>query len=239
MKGKKMKIKNIQKNLVDNPPEIVKMQQMLSENSGQRMMEFMFQFMELEHLYESAIREVKTKLEILDSEFRTKYAYNPIHHINDRLKSPQSMLEKLQRKGLPVSIQSVRENLHDIAGVRVICNYIDDIYTVADLLTKQDDVKLLTKKDYIKNPKPNGYRSLHLVIETPVFLSDRKELVQVEVQIRTIAMDFWASLEHELKYKTDTDVSTELAEQLRDCAETIAATDVRMQQIYKTLKEID
>ncbi|MGN0679986.1 MAG: GTP pyrophosphokinase family protein [Oscillospiraceae bacterium] len=234
-----MKIKNIQKNLVDNPPEIVKMQQMLSENSGQRMMEFMFQFMELEHLYESAIREVKTKLEILDSEFRTKYAYNPIHHINDRLKSPQSMLEKLQRKGLPVSIQSVRENLHDIAGVRVICNYIDDIYTVADLLTKQDDVKLLTKKDYIKNPKPNGYRSLHLVIETPVFLSDRKELVQVEVQIRTIAMDFWASLEHELKYKTDTDVSTELAEQLRDCAETIAATDVRMQQIYKTLKEID
>lgn len=234
-----MKIKNIQKNLVDNPPEIVKMQQMLSENSGQRMMEFMFQFMELEHLYESAIREVKTKLEILDSEFRTKYAYNPIHHINDRLKSPQSMLEKLQRKGLPVSIQSVRENLHDIAGVRVICNYIDDIYTVADLLTKQDDVKLLTKKDYIKNPKPNGYRSLHLVIETPVFLSDRKELVQVEVQIRTIAMDFWASLEHELKYKTDTEVSSDLAEQLRDCAETIAATDIRMQQIYKTLKEID
>lgn len=234
-----MKIKNIQKNLVDNPPEIVKMQQMLSENSGQRMMEYMFQFMELEHLYESAIREVKTKLEILDSEFRTKYAYNPIHHINDRLKSPQSMLEKLQRKGLPVSIQSVRENLHDIAGVRVICNYIDDIYTVADLLTKQDDVKLLTKKDYIKNPKPNGYRSLHLVIETPVFLSDRKELVHVEVQIRTIAMDFWASLEHELKYKTDTEVSSDLAEQLRDCAETIAATDVRMQQIYKTLKEID
>lgn len=234
-----MKVKKIQKELRENSTDIVKMRQMLSENSGQQVMECMFQFVELEHLYESAIREVKTKLEILDSEFRAKYSYNPIHHINDRLKSPQSMLEKLQRKGLPVSIQSVRENLHDIAGVRVICNYIDDIYTVADLLTNQDDVKLLTKKDYIKNPKPNGYRSLHMVIETPVFLSDRKELVDVEVQIRTIAMDFWASLEHELKYKTDTEVSSDLAEQLRECAETIAATDIRMQQIYKTLKEID
>lgn len=215
------------------------MQQMLTNNSGQQMMENMFKFMELEHLYESAIREVKTKLEILDSEFRTKYAYNPIHHINDRLKSPQSILEKLQRRGLPISIESVRKNLHDIAGVRVICNYIEDIYTVADLLTKQDDVELIEMKDYIKNPKPNGYRSLHLVIETPVFLSDRKELVHVEVQIRTIAMDFWASLEHELKYKTDAEVSADLAEQLKECAETIAATDVKMQQIYRTLKEID
>ena len=229
----------MQKNLEKNPPQIAKMQQMLSEDAGRQVMEQMFKFVELEHLYESAIREVKTKLEILDSEFRTKYAYNPIHHINDRLKSPQSMLEKLQRKGLPITIDSVRANLHDIAGVRVICNYIEDIYTVAELLTKQDDVTLVSVKDYIKNPKPNGYRSLHLVIETPVFLSDRKELVHVEVQIRTIAMDFWASLEHELKYKTDTEVSAELAAQLKECAETIAATDIRMQEIYRTLKEID
>ncbi len=221
------------------PRELAKVQQMLSEDSGRQVMEQMFRFVELEHLYESAIREVKTKLEILDSEFRTKYAYNPIHHINDRLKSPQSMLEKLQRKGFPISVESVRKNLDDIAGVRVICNYIEDIYTVAELLTNQDDVKLITMKDYIKNPKPNGYRSLHLVIETPVFLSDRKELVHVEVQIRTIAMDFWASLEHELKYKTDADVSADLAAQLKECAETIAATDVKMQQIYRTLKEID
>lgn len=231
---------NFKKKKIDaEPQELVRMQQMLTDDSGQQMLENMFKFMELEHLYESAIREVKTKLEILDSEFRTKYAYNPIHHINDRLKSPQSMLEKLQRRGLPLSIESVRENLHDIAGVRVICNYIEDIYTVAELLTKQDDVELITMKDYIKNPKPNGYRSLHLVIETPVFLSDRKELVHVEVQIRTIAMDFWASLEHELKYKTDTEVSTDLAAQLKECAETIAATDIKMQQIYRTLKEID
>ncbi len=232
MKFKKKKIEA-------EPQELVRMQQMLADDSGREMMENMFKFMELEHLYESAIREVKTKLEILDSEFRTKYSYNPIHHINDRLKSPQSMMEKLQRRGLPLSIESVRKNLHDIAGVRVICNYIEDIYTVAELLTKQDDVELIEMKDYIKNPKPNGYRSLHLVIETPVFLSDRKELVHVEVQIRTIAMDFWASLEHELKYKTDAEVSADLAEQLKECAETIAATDIKMQQIYRTLKEID
>lgn len=231
---------NFKKKKIENQPqELAKVQQMLTEDAGRQMMENMFKFVELEHLYESAIREVKTKLEILDSEFRTKYAYNPIHHIDDRLKSPQSMLEKLQRKGLPITIESVRNNLNDIAGVRVICNYIEDIYSVAELLTNQDDVKLITMKDYIKNPKPNGYRSLHLVIETPVFLSDRKELVNVEVQIRTIAMDFWASLEHELKYKTDTEVSSDLAAQLKECAETIAATDIKMQQIYQTLKAID
>ncbi len=202
-------------------------------------MDEMYKFIELEHLYESAIKEVKTKLEILDSEFRAKYSYNPIHHIEDRLKSPQSIFGKLQRKGVPFSAQSAKENLQDIAGVRVICNYIEDIYSVAELLISQDDVNLVTRKDYIENPKPNGYRSLHLVVETPVYLSDKKELVNVEVQIRTIAMDFWASLEHELKYKSDTEVSSELAVQLKECAETIAATDSKMQQIYKALKEID
>ncbi len=212
---------------------------LLPAASQEKIMEQLYQFIELEHLYESAIREVKTKLEILDSEFKTKYDYNPIHHIEDRLKSPQSMMEKLQRKGMTFSTDNVRKTLHDIAGVRVICNYIEDIYAVAEFLTKQDDVTLIKTKDYIKNPKPNGYRSLHLVIETPVFLSDRKELVHVEVQIRTIAMDFWASLEHQLKYKTDSEVSAELAQQLKDCAETIAATDLKMQSIYQTLKEIN
>lgn len=213
--------------------------QLLAENSQQAVMEQMYKFIELEHLYDSAIREVKTKLEILDSEFRAKYSYNPIHHIEDRLKSPESMFKKLQRRNLPFTVEAVRENLFDIAGVRVICNYIEDIYQVADLLTAQDDVTLIKRKDYIANPKANGYRSLHLVIETPVYLSEKKELVNVEVQIRTIAMDFWASLEHELKYKTDTEVSAELAEQLRVCAETIAQTDLKMQQIYRTLKQID
>ncbi len=212
---------------------------LLPAASQEKIIEQLYQFIELEHLYESAIREVKTKLEILDSEFKTKYDYNPIHHIEDRLKSPQSMMEKLQRKGMTFSTENVRATLHDIAGVRVICNYIEDIYSVAEFLTRQDDVTLIKTKDYIKNPKPNGYRSLHLVIETPVFLSDRKEMVHVEVQIRTIAMDFWASLEHQLKYKTDSEVSAELAQQLKDCAETIAATDLKMQSIYQTLKEIN
>ncbi|MGN0669482.1 MAG: GTP pyrophosphokinase family protein [Oscillospiraceae bacterium] len=222
-----------------SPAALAPVQQLLAENSQQAVMDQMYKFIELEHLYDSAIREVKTKLEILDSEFRTKYSYNPIHHIEDRLKSPESMFKKLQRNNLPFTVEAVRENLFDIAGVRVICNYIEDIYQVADLLTAQDDVTLIKRKDYIANPKANGYRSLHLVIETPVYLSEQKELVNVEVQIRTIAMDFWASLEHELKYKTDTEVSAELAEQLRLCAETIAQTDLKMQQIYRTLKQID
>lgn len=222
-----------------SPTALAPVKQLLAENSQQAVMEQMYKFIELEHLYDSAIREVKTKLEILDSEFRTKYSYNPIHHIEDRLKSPESMFKKLQRNNLPFTVEAVRENLFDIAGVRVICNYIEDIYQVADLLTAQDDVTLIKRKDYIANPKANGYRSLHLVIETPVYLSEKKELVNVEVQIRTIAMDFWASLEHELKYKTDTEVSAELAEQLRICAETIAQTDMKMQQIYRTLKQID
>lgn len=220
------------------PEELEPVQQLIPIESQDKVLEQLYQFVELEHLYESAIREVKTKLEILDNEFKTKYDYNPIHHIEDRLKSPQSIIEKLRRKGVAFSCEAARSALNDIAGVRVVCNYIEDIYTVAKLLTSQDDVKLVSRKDYIESPKPNGYRSLHLVVEIPVYLSDRKELVNVEVQIRTIAMDFWASLEHELKYKSDSEVSAELAEQLRECAETIAATDVRMQNIYRTLREI-
>lgn len=227
------------KKTIESRQQLAPVERLLPADTTELLMEQMMKFLELEHLYESAIREVKTKLEILDSEFRTKYAYNPIHHIEDRLKSPESILEKIQRKGIPFNVDSIRANINDFAGVRVICNYIDDIYTVADLLTSQDDVNLLKRKDYISSPKPNGYRSLHLVIETPVYLSDKKEFVHVEVQIRTIAMDFWASLEHELKYKTDNEVSAELADQLKECAETIAATDVKMQHIYKTLQQME
>lgn len=233
-----MNINNIKKT-IESRQSLAPAERLLPADATEQLMEQMVKFLELEHLYESAIREVKTKLEILDGEFRTKYAYNPIHHIEDRLKSPESILEKIQRKGIPFNVESIRANINDFAGVRVICNYIDDIYTVADLLTAQDDVTLLKRKDYISSPKPNGYRSLHLVIETPVYLSDKKELVHVEVQIRTIAMDFWASLEHELKYKADNEVSAELADRLKECAETIAATDLEMQHIYKTLQEME
>ena len=234
--GMNVNISNMKKTIEGT--ELATVKQLFPDNTGDLLVEEMYKFIEFEHLYESAIREVKTKLEILDSEFRTKYSYNPIHHIEDRLKSPKSILEKLRRKDKAFTVEAAKNNLYDVAGVRVICNYIDDIYTVADLLTAQDDVTLIQRKDYIREPKPNGYRSLHLVIQTPVYLSDCKEEVYVEVQIRTIAMDFWASLEHELKYKTDNEVSSELAARLKQCAETIAATDSEMQEIYKTLKEL-
>lgn len=235
--GINVNINNMKKTIEST--ELATVKQLFPDNRGELLVEEMYKFIEFEHLYESAIREVKTKLEILDSEFRTKYSYNPIHHIEDRLKSPQSIFDKLKRKDKSFTVDAARNNLYDVAGVRVICNYIDDIYTVADLLTSQDDVKLVKRKDYIREPKPNGYRSLHLVIQTPVYLSDSKEEVYVEVQIRTIAMDFWASLEHELKYKGDNEVSAELADRLKQCAETIAATDCEMQEIYKTLKELN
>ncbi len=187
--------------------------------------------------YSAGIREIKTKLEILDTEFSTHYEYNPIHHIESRLKSPRSILEKLQRRNLPVSLETIRTQLSDVAGVRVICNYIDDVYRVAELLTGQSDLRVISLRDYIKTPKENGYRSLHLVIEVPVFLAEGPVNVVVEVQLRTIAMDFWASLEHKLRYKTDIDVSEELRYRLKICAEAISEVDVEMQDIHQALKQ--
>ena len=190
------------------------------------------EFFTVQCRYQAAIREVQTKLEILDDEFQMKHKRNPIHHMQTRMKSIQSMMEKLQRKHESVSIASAVTNLTDIAGVRVICSYIQDIYTVADLLTSQDDVKVLRVRDYIKDPKPNGYRSLHLVLEIPVFLSEGRILVPVEVQIRTIAMDFWASLEHSLRYKAEGQVTEEVSQELLQTASDIAALDQRMQLIH-------
>ena len=190
------------------------------------------EFFTVQCRYQAAIREVQTKLEILDDEFQMKHKRNPIHHMQTRMKSIQSMMEKLQRKHESISIASAVTNLTDIAGVRVICSYIQDIYTVADLLTSQDDVKVLRVRDYIKNPKPNGYRSLHLVLEIPVFLSEGRILVPVEVQIRTIAMDFWASLEHSLRYKAEGQVTEEVSQELLQTASDIAALDQRMQMIH-------
>ena len=192
-------------------------------------------YAEMMQLYDAAIREVRTKLEILDSEFRVRYARNPIHHIDSRLKSRESMCGKLKRKGLPETIESAEEHLTDIAGIRVICNYVDDIYLVAKLLTRQRDVEMVEEKDYIKNPKESGYRSLHLVIRIPVFLSSHSEMVPVEVQIRTIAMDFWASLEHQLRYKSDHETTRDLRRRLFECAEKSAALDAEMQDIYREI----
>lgn len=193
-------------------------------------------YMELMMMYRCAIREVQTKLEVLNDEFSIRYQRNPISFIKSRIKSPDSIIKKLKSKNYEISLESVITNLHDVAGIRVICPFIDDIYEVAKMLTTQDDVTLIETKDYIQNPKPNGYRSLHLIIEIPVFFSDRKQPILVEVQIRTIAMDFWASLDHQLRYKKDVENADKISQDLRECADTISATDQIMQiikyQIY-------
>ncbi len=199
------------------------------------MLEMFKDMVKVQQLYNAAIREVSTKLEILDDEFNIRYSHNPIHHMESRLKQAQSIAEKLLRKGHDVNLEAASEHIHDIAGIRVICHYIDDVYTIAELLTKQDDIRLIKKRDYIKSPKPNGYRSLHIVVTVPVFLSDETKRVPVEIQIRTIAMDFWASLEHQLRYKSDCEVKEDLQKELHDCAQVISDIDLKMQGIYTKL----
>ncbi len=198
------------------------------------LMEEFQDFVLLRNTYHAAIREVSTKLEVLDDEFQVRYDYNPIHHMECRLKSPRSLFEKLERKGLEIEIASISQ-ITDMAGIRVICNYIDDVYAVASLLLKQNDIKLIRRRDYIKEPKESGYRSLHLVVQIPVFLSDKTEMVPVEIQLRTIAMDTWASLEHELKYKRSGGITPAMEEELKDCAKALAEVDQRMERIHKEL----
>lgn len=186
---------------------------------------------DMEMLYSSAIKEISTKLEILDHEFKIKRKRNPIEYIKSRVKAPKSIINKLIRKGLPISFEAARSNLNDIAGIRVICSFVSDIYEIAEMLKRQEDITLIHEKDYIKNPKHNGYRSLHMVLEIPIFFSDHVESARVEVQIRTIAMDFWASLEHKLHYKSGDKVPLHLKEVLKECADVIAETDMKMQNI--------
>ncbi len=190
------------------------------------------------NLYDSAVRQIKLKLEILNNEFNVLYARNPIHHIESRLKSPDSIIAKLVKKGYPVTIDSAKKNINDIAGVRVVCHYIDDVYSVAEMLARQTDLEIVKKQDYIKTPNYNGYRSLHLDIKVPVFLSDRTEYVIAEVQIRTIAMDFWASLEHDIRYKADKSKLPEgINEEMLLCSNKIAEIDEQMQDMYKRIKQ--
>lgn len=195
------------------------------------------QFRELMMMYTCAIREVKTKLEVLNDDLAVRYERNPIQMIKSRVKKPASILEKLKRRGYPVSVGSISENLYDVAGIRVICSFVDDIYMIAEMLARQDDVEVLMVKDYIRCPKVNGYRSYHMIIKVPVFFSDRKEKMQVEVQIRTIAMDFWASLDHQMKYKRDLDDAGEISEELKECAEIIAQTDRKMLSIRRKIED--
>ena len=193
---------------------------------------------ELMAYYRCAIMEVETKFNVLDEEFSLQYDRNPIESIKSRLKSPESLVRKLKNKNLPFSVEGIQENIKDVAGVRVICSFPEDIYMLADCLLSQDDITLIEKKDYIKEPKKSGYRSLHLIIEVPIFLKNGKKNIKVEVQLRTIAMDFWASLEHKLRYKKNIneDEIELLEKELIECSEISAALDRRMEEIRNRIE---
>lgn len=201
-----------------------------------KMMWSVVEYKEMQMLYTCAMKEIQTKLEVLDTEFKVRYKRNPISSVSSRLKRTESVMEKMMRRGYPFSMESIQKNVNDIAGVRVICSYVDDIYAIADALLAQDDVTLISRKDYIKEPKANGYRSLHLLVSIPVFLSESKKNVKVEVQIRTIAMDYWASLEHQMKYKKDIPDSERVSRELREVADRMAETDEKMLKLRRDIE---
>lgn len=191
----------------------------------------MKKFEEIMMMHSCAIKEIQTKLEVLNSDFSVRYKRNPIEFIKSRIKKPISIANKLASKGCTITVDNIMNNLNDVAGIRVICSFIDDIYAVAEKLIGQDDITLISAKDYISHPKPNGYRSLHLIIEVPVFFADHTRNMRVEVQIRTIAMDFWASLDHQLRYKKNIENVETITAELKHCADVISETDKEMQLI--------
>ena len=206
---------------------------LINSNALDKIEDNMMPLKRLMAYYRCAIMEVETKFNVLNEEFSLEYDRNPIETIKTRLKSTESIIKKLVRRNFPLTVDSIEANLNDIAGVRVVCSFLEDIYLLADCLLQQDDVKLIQVKDYIKNPKPNGYRSLHLIIEIPIFLKDERKDMSVEVQLRTIAMDFWASLDHKLSYKKDIpeEEAKLLRQELLECAQISADLDVRMGEI--------
>lgn len=190
-------------------------------------------YKELMAYYRCAMMAVETKFNVLNEELSLQYDRNPIETIKTRLKSPESLLEKLNRRELPVTVGSIEENITDVAGVRVICSYVSDIYMLAESFARQDDIRVVQRKDYIQCPKPNGYRSLHLVVETPIFLHDEKKLMKVEVQFRTLSMDLWASLEHKIRYKKDLPENREIEQELFECAQLSTALEQRMERLQE------
>lgn len=197
-------------------------------------------FNDLMMMYRCTVREVRTKLEVLNDEFSVEYKRNPISFIKTRIKKPESILRKLNKLGYDFTAENIQEHLNDVAGIRVVCAFIDDIYTIAELLSSQDDITVIQIKDYIKNPKPNGYRSYHMIVEIPVFFSKGKTPMRAEIQIRTIGMDFWASLEHQLRYKKDLGSNEQyelISRKLSECAHAITATDNQMQDIKNLIGE--
>ena len=180
-----------------------------------------------------ALEEINTKINILKEEFQYVHDYNPIEHVKSRIKSPESIFKKLQRKKLEISLESIKQNIRDIAGVRITCSFISDIYKIKSMLEGQKDITVLECKDYIQHPKPNGYQSLHLIVQIPIFMSDREELVPVEIQIRTIAMDFWASLEHKIYYKYNKEIPQRIVNELKEAADTASRLDRKMENIHE------
>ncbi|KON90342.1 GTP pyrophosphokinase [Sporosarcina globispora] len=185
--------------------------------------------------YKFALEEINTKINILKEEFQYVHDYNPIEHVNSRLKSPESIYKKLERKKLEISLESIRQNIRDIAGVRITCSFVSDIYKIKAMLERQKDITVLECKDYIQHPKPNGYQSLHLIVQIPIFMSDREELVPVEIQIRTIAMDFWASLEHKIYYKYNKEIPQRIVNELKEAADTASRLDRKMENIHEEM----
>lgn len=194
-------------------------------------------YRELMAYYRCAMMEVATKFNVLNEELSLQYDRNPIESVKTRLKTPESILEKCKRKNISLTTESIEENIYDIAGVRVICAFPSDIYMLSAAFLKQDDIRLIAQKDYIETPKANGYRSLHLIVEIPIFLHNEKKTMKVEVQFRTISMDWWASLEHKIRYKKDYELADNAKMQLKECADISAALDCRMENIYKSIGE--
>lgn len=204
--------------------------------SPEKIKNYAFQYAELMAYYRCALMEVETKFNVLDEEFSLQFDRNPIESIKGRIKRPESIHKKLLKYGLDVSIDNIKNNINDIAGIRVVCSFLDDVYVLADALLKQDDITLIEKKDYIQHPKENGYRSLHLIVAVPIFLAHEKRMMNVEIQLRTIAMDFWASLEHQLRYKKDFAFTEDMLKELNECAEMSAELDGRMEALRQVLR---
>ncbi len=198
--------------------------------------ETMVKWDRMQLLYESALKQVNTKLEILNDEFKVIHQYNPIEHISSRIKSPESIAKKIRRKGVPLTVDNIVRYINDIAGIRIICSFTSDIYRIADLIKDQDDVKVIKVKDYIKSPKENGYKSYHMIVSVPVYLSDMVVETKVEIQIRTIAMDFWASLEHKMYYKFEGNAPEHIRKELKECADLVSFLDSKMLLINEEIK---
>ena len=225
-------INRYEKNEKDEQAEIIKA---FFPDDPDLMINYISDFRELMMKYNAAIREIQTKLEILNDELSLNNRHSPIENITSRIKKPMSIAKKLKDLDKEITLESIVENLNDVAGIRVICSFVDDIYKVAKMLASQDDITVIKVKDYIKNPKPNGYRSYHMIVEVPVFFSDSKQPMRAEVQIRTIAMDFWASLEHKIYYKYNKEVPAELIGELKEAADSVSQLDEKMANINRKI----